>query len=93
MRLPVIGYTKKLHYKYEWACRGNEIEEWLQEYFKSSFQTIFGSNYQNNVYRYVIFDDDCDMLYGQKDNFIHIDRYYGLTQENIDQAKKILAIE
>lgn len=30
LELPIIGYTKKLHYQFEWACRGNEIEEWFQ---------------------------------------------------------------
>ena len=52
-----------------------------------------GSTTQEFNYEYVILDDDNDMLLGQMEHFIHIDRYYGLTQENIDQAKKILAIK
>lgn len=90
LTLPIIGYTKKLHYQYEWACRGNEIEEWLQEHFEGSLHTMFGSEYGNEAYQYVIFDDDCDMLYGQKDNFIRVNRYTGITQEDIDKARKIL---
>ena len=39
---------------------------------------------------YVIFDDDQDMLYSQKDNFIHIDYMHGITKEHIEQAIKIL---
>ena len=34
--------------------------------------------------QYVIIDDDQDILYGQKDNFIHINSITGITQEDID---------
>ena len=39
---------------------------------------------------YVIFDDDSDMLLGQKDNFIQTNRQTGVTQADIDKAKAIL---
>jgi hypothetical protein len=44
----------------------------------------------NCDYEYVILDDDQDMLYGQKDNFIHVNRVSGLTKRNINKARKIL---
>lgn len=40
--------------------------------------------------KYVILDDDSDMLYWQRNNFILIDRFVGLTMGNVFQAKKIL---
>lgn len=36
---------------------------------------------------YVIFDDDSDMLLWQKDNFIKIDDYCGLTPSAIYKAE------
>lgn len=48
-------------------------------------------DYENNVdYEYVIFDDDTDFLLGQKDNFIQTNEEFGLTDEDIDKAIKIL---
>lgn len=56
-------------------CRGNEIQYVLES---------------KDITGYVIFDDDQDMLYSQKDNFIHIDYMHGITKEHIEQAIKIL---
>lgn len=47
----------------------------------------------NEKITYVIFDDDNDMLMQQKEHFIHIDHMVGITQENIEEAKRILNIE
>jgi len=44
-------------------------------------------------YEYVILDDDCDMLYGQKDNFVRTDIKVGLTDADIEKVKEILKIE
>lgn len=89
LKLPILGCTKKLHYKFDWACRGNEIDYWLTQTF-GGMGTCFGSKYQDKNYEYVIFDDDVDMLLGQADNFIRTDRKTGLTQADIDKAIKIL---
>lgn len=59
----------------ETLCRGNEIKYILDT---------------ENITQYVILDDDQDMLYSQKDNFIHIDFMHGITKENVEQAIKIL---
>ena len=91
LELPILGCTKHVHYKFDWACRGNEIEEWLIRTY-GGLGSKFGDNHPDEEYEYVILDDDSDMLLGQVNHFIHIDRYYGLTQENIDQAKNILKI-
>lgn len=39
---------------------------------------------------YVIFDDNADMLLDQVRHFVHVNPNNGLTQEDIDKAKKIL---
>lgn len=86
LKVPIIGHTE--HFYVDWMCRGNEIEKWLVDAFTNG--TKFGSKYYQKDYEYVIFDDDCDMLLGQKDNFIQVNRKTGLTQADIDKAIKIL---
>lgn len=95
LKLPILGSTKKLHYQFDWACRGNEIDYWLTSNFGGT-TTAYGDAYRHHYhpedtdYEYVIFDDDMDMLLGQKDNFIQTNRQTGLTQADIDKAIKIL---
>ena len=98
LTLPIIGYTD--HYHMEWICRGNEIEKWISETFGGMgtkyYQDYDGIPYHRKRrlesvdYEYAIIDDDQDMLYGQKDNFVHINRITGITQEDIDKIRKIL---
>lgn len=56
--------------------RGTEIQTWLDDY---------GSNV-----KYVILDDDSDMLEHQLPYFIKVDPYYGLTKEIADKIIEIL---
>lgn len=86
LELPIIGHTRRFHE--DWMCRGNEIEKWLVD--NHTYGTKYGSKYYRKAYEYVIFDDDRDMLLGQMDNFIHVDRKTGVTQEDIDKARAIL---
>ena len=98
LKLPIIGVTH--HFYQDWLCRGNEIEEWLLEQF-GGMATKYGENedgipyyrsYNHNHgdYEYVIFDDDCDFLLGQANNFIRVNGKTGVTQADIDKAIKIL---
>lgn len=89
LTLPIMGYTE--HFYIDYMCRGNEIEKFLIDTY-GHMATKFGGKYQNREYEYVIVDDDCDMLYGQKDNFVHIDRYTGLTEKDIEKIEKILNV-
>jgi len=77
----IIGHTPILG---ESNLRGNEILSWIK-----SNELILGQRY--HVFNtYVIFDDDSDMLYWQRNNFILIDGYVGLTPNNCYKAKWIL---
>jgi HAD domain in Swiss Army Knife RNA repair proteins len=82
----VIGTTLDLRYKEHGACilRGNEIYCWIQEH-----EDLIGEK-SHEYKRYVILDDDSDMLYWQRNNFIHVDPYCGLTPNIIFHAEKIL---
>lgn len=90
LTIPIVGYTKHLHYKYNWACRGNEIAQYLIENYGDRL-TVYGKQ-SNDDYRYVILDDDEDMLFGQKDNFVHVDGDKGLTDEDLVSVCNILEI-
>lgn len=48
------------------------------------------SNELNIDYTYVILDDDSDMLYDQRNNFIQTNMYKGLRKNDIKKAIKIL---
>jgi hypothetical protein len=78
----IVGTTPILDS--EEYTRGHEIEKWLK--FNEGYFGVNPLNYKN----YVILDDDTDMLYWQKDNFIPIDNKVGLTLEDIAKAKLIL---
>ena len=79
LKLPIIGHTE--HFYNEWTCRGNEISKWI--YDNHIYEHI------DDRYKYVIFDDDKDMLMEQSDNFIWVDSRHGLTQEHINKARVI----
>ncbi|MFA5187140.1 MAG: HAD domain-containing protein [Patescibacteria group bacterium] len=61
------------------CVRGNEIRSWLQK--NVPYDTPYG---------YVILDDDSDMLYWQRNNFVHTDGRIGLTERDVAKAIKIL---
>ena len=78
----IVGVTEHLDMSTGWDLlsyfpqRGLEISEYI--------------NKSGLVQNYVILDDDSDMLYIQKDHFIKTDTYKGLSEENVQQAIKIL---
>lgn len=85
----IIGKTKDLRPRVSGTesdsiLRGNEILCWIKEN-----QDLIKQDYWTFKH-YVIFDDDSDMLYWQRDNFIQTDGYVGLTPTNTWKAKKIL---
>lgn len=77
----IIDKTPRLNNKCSY--RGNEIILWMQENEK-----LVGPYYNFNSY--VILDDDSDMLYWQRKNFIHTDRTTGLTERDAKKAINIL---
>ncbi len=61
--------------------RGNEIHKWLGDN-----SDIIGEESNN----YIILDDDSDMLYWQRNNFINVDQYVGLTPKQVYKATRFL---
>lgn len=79
----VVSQTPSLREQRD-CLRGNEILKWIKdnkEYLNADYY---------NFTEYVILDDDSDMLYWQRNNFLLIDRFVGLTMGAVFQAKKII---
>jgi hypothetical protein len=82
--MEVIDRTPSYHTK-GWV-RGNEILWWMEDNEK-----LIGCRY-HQYHDYVILDDDSDMLYWQRDNFILVDRFVGITPQTIFKMKQMLRI-
>ena len=78
--------------------RGCEIEYWLKD---KGFSHINWSKVEqeewisrSGIENYVIIDDDSDMLYGQRNNFVHVypspRNTKGFAQSHYEKAKEIL---
>jgi hypothetical protein len=65
-----------------YTLRGNEIYAWLKEN-----EDVYGCDY-NEYSSYVILDDDSDMLYWQKDNFICVDGNVGITGKTVFKMER-----
>ena len=75
----VIGKTGDR--KCDECLRGNEILAWVKSFVQDYY----------NFNQYVIIDDDTDMLYCQRDNFVKTSSTTGgLTDEHVEQAVAIL---
>lgn len=68
------------------CVRGNEIQKWIDD----NSEMLCGSRIGSNFKQYVILDDDTDMLYWQRNNYIQIDSHCGLTPNNCIKAENIL---
>ena len=78
----VIGMTDSLN-QYPFIHRGNEILKWIIDN-----EDLVGPKHEYKSY--VIIDDDNDMLYRQRNNFVKVDGELGLTEENVLDAFSIL---
>lgn len=66
--------------------RGTEIALWLRENIKPE---TYGCHYFE-FKKYVIIDDDSDMLYTQRNHFFQTDNYSGLTPNTCYKIKRFL---
>lgn len=83
----VIDFTPRIQFQgLGTIARGVEINEWLRVNCAKFKKCIDYWEYKE----YVILDDDSDMLLSQKNNFIHVDNFVGMTLRTAFQAEKIL---
>lgn len=78
----IIGCTPVLSSPH--TVRGNEIHSWMRENPEIIGTPVCDFN------SYVILDDDSDMLYWHKDNFILVDGFVGLTPNVVYRATRLL---
>ena len=83
--LEVVCFVDNINRKdttsvYPIGTRGLEINEWLRN----------NASLNPYSYKYVILDDDKDLLLRQQDNFILTDPFYGITKETVVKALEIL---
>ena len=64
------------------TIRGLEIRSYLEQYEDT--------HKNEEVELYCIIDDETDMLYEQKDNFVNTNINFGLTDEDADKVINIL---
>ena len=86
----IIGVTPRFH---KCRKRGNEIAYWMDMLSIDYSALVKHGCVLENVeisknYRYVIVDDDSDMLRGQ--NFVQTDFQTGLTDEDVNEMKAFL---
>lgn len=67
------------------TVRGNEIQAFIEEN-----KELLEYEYYWEYKCYVILDDDSDMLYPQRHNFVKVNHDYGLTRQDVDKAIEIL---
>jgi len=77
------------HLKYPWHVTPSLGKHYQLLNEDGSFK-IMNSNKLGIDYQYVILDDDTDMLYEQKDNFVNTDGMVGLTSKDVEKAIQIL---
>jgi hypothetical protein len=74
--------------------RGCEIEWWLEEhkFARINWSIDKQKEYAENseIDNYVIFDDDSDMLYNQREHFIKTNQKTGLSDSDVEQAIELL---
>lgn len=95
----IVGITPK-YYDND-SIRGNEINDFLTHVENTNIRTydmLYDREYfdfdenDNFSIGYCIVDDDDDMMEYQKDNFVKIDNYTGITEKDIEKIKQILVL-
>jgi hypothetical protein len=79
-----IAAQTKRGYKIQDSTVSEEIIEWHS--VPRGFEIRMFLKEMKEKCRYIILDDDSDMLYEQRDNFIHCDWQIGLTKEDAELA-------
>ena len=82
-----IDRSHKIHLS---IPRGVEIQQWIDTNIHSDNGKNFIRKKLNVHYNYVIIDDDTDMLYTQRNNFVNTNSEDGLCNSDVRQAISIL---
>lgn len=86
----VIGKTPIINHDMVVIPRGVEIMEFCGTHYG---HPAYFKEHPSRLAGYVILDDDADMLYEQKDNFVNTDFDYGLCDHHVPKIIEILNTE
>lgn len=75
---------------YPWHAHGELTDEYRDKSSNKETSYLMTWNIPNIDFTYVIIDDDDDMLYQQKDYFVHTNYKNGFTKKDLNKALKIL---
>ena len=75
---------------YPWHAHGELTDEYRDKSSNKETSHLMTWNIPNRDFTYVIIDDDDDMLYQQKDYFVHTNYKNGFTKKDLNKALKIL---
>lgn len=93
---PILDYMVGITERTDDRFRGQEIKYFLNNCRKGNFITVSGNNLKKadiefvQFPKYIILDDDTDMLDEQANVFLHIDDMVGITHKDVEKAIKIL---
>lgn len=93
---PILDYMIGITERSEDRLRGQEIKYFLNSCIKGNFMTVSGYNLKkadveiSQFPKYIILDDDTDMLEEQQPFFLHIDDRVGISIKDVEKAIKIL---
>lgn len=88
----IIGVTIRAYHYIEKGMpmsipRGVEIEHWIDNYIHRDYaQGTFKRKIEGEDFRFVILDDNTDMLLSQSKNFVLCNSEFGLTEHETKQA-------
>jgi len=93
---PILKFLVGITPRTDERFRGKEIKYFLTKCKEQYFYTEYGEQLSDERYqfyqtpKYVIIDDDTDMLEEQLPYFIHTDFLYGIRDIDVEKAIKIL---
>lgn len=82
-----LDRTKKIHLS---IPRGVEIKQWIDANIDSQNGKNYNRKKLGKDYQYVIIDDETDMLYEHRNNFVNTKTHKGLTTKDAEKAILIL---
>lgn len=82
-----LDRTKKIHLS---IPRGVEIKQWIDANIHSDNGKNYNRKKLGKDYQYVIIDDETDMLYEHRHNFVNTKTHKGLTAKDAEKAILIL---
>lgn len=86
-KIHLVGITGRYTHHEVTIPRGVEIKDY---YSKAFDHPSFYDKCPSKLKGYVIIDDDSDMLYEQRNNFLQTNNQYGLVDDDVPKAINIL---